>query len=64
MKASTGDKFALFIVGLWFVALGGWVANIYKLISTGMVIAEWGGMEIARVVGVLVAPLGAVLGFF
>ena len=48
---------------LVLLGAGGWVANIYKLVSTGFVIAQWGGMEILRVIGVVVAPLGAVLGY-
>lgn len=45
------------------VMLGGWVANIIKLVGTGFTVAQWGGMEVARVIGVFVPPLGAVLGF-
>jgi hypothetical protein len=50
--------------GFMFLMLGGWCANIYKIIGTGFEIAQWGGMEVARVIGVFVAPLGCVLGFF
>ena len=50
------------IIGL--LGLGGWCANIYKLLTTGIELASWGGMEIARVIGIFVAPLGAVLGWF
>ncbi|AUR89353.1 TMhelix containing protein [Vibrio phage 1.122.B._10N.286.46.F8] len=49
---------------LIFTAFGGWCANIYKIIDTGFEIAQWGGMEVGRIIGVFVAPLGAVLGFF
>lgn len=44
--------------------LGGWCANIYKLVNTGFELASWGGMEVVRVIGVFVAPLGVLLGFF
>lgn len=57
-------KLSLFIIALWIAAAIGWVINIVKIVSSGFVIAEWGGMEVARIIGVLVAPLGAVLGWF
>lgn len=43
------------------VAMGyGWVMNIVSLVqATGIA-----GMEIARIAGIFVAPLGAVLGYF
>ena len=47
-----------------FVAFIGWIMNIWKIIDSGFVLAEWGGMQVARVIGVFVAPLGAVLGWF
>jgi hypothetical protein len=50
-------------IGFAVVALGGWIANIVKLINSGFEVAQWGGMEVARVIGIFVAPLGAVLGF-
>ena len=49
---------------LWFAAAGGWIANIYKIITLSFTVSEWGGMEVARVVGVFLVPLGAVLGYF
>lgn len=57
-------SFALVILSIVLLGFGGWCANIYKIFQTGLSIAEWGGMEIARVIGVFVAPLGALLGFF
>lgn len=45
-------------------AVIGWIMNIWKIIDSGFVLAEWGGMQVARVIGVFVAPLGAVLGWF
>jgi hypothetical protein len=41
-------------------AIGGYIANIVKLIASH----EEMGMMIARAIGILVAPLGAILGFF
>ena len=44
------------------VGIGGYIANIVKLI--GMLGGEINAMLIARGVGVFAAPLGAILGFF
>ena len=54
-----------FLASVWLlmlVGLGGWVANIVKLI--GMDFANITGMLIVRAAGIFVPPLGAVLGFF
>lgn len=48
---------------LGLLAFIGWILNIIKIIGSGFVLAEWGGMEVARIIGVFVAPLGAVLGW-
>ncbi|AOV02423.1 hypothetical protein [Delftia tsuruhatensis] len=60
-KGFTGSE--LFIVG-WLVllvlGLGGWIANIVKIINTGFDVFT--GLLIARCIGVFIAPLGAVLG--
>lgn len=52
------------IVSFSILMFGGWVANIIKLVGTGFTIAQWGGLEVARVIGVFVPPIGSVLGFF
>lgn len=44
-----------------FTAGVGWVMNIVKLV--GMLGGDITAMFIARIVGVAIAPLGAVLGF-
>ena len=49
---------AIIIAGFY-----GWVQNIITIVHAGPV-ADWGGMIIVRAIGVVVAPLGAVLGFF
>jgi pheromone shutdown protein TraB len=48
-----------------YVAIGvtlllGWILNIVKLIQADTI----SGMEIARVAGIFVAPLGGLLGYF
>ena len=58
-------RIAFFVgVAFWLAMAGGYVANIYKLCLTGFEVATWGGFEIARAAGILVAPLGAILGYF
>lgn len=57
-KKQGGNAF----VGLLLVLLcvGGWVANIVHLVKAEHI----AGMEIARIAGIFVAPLGVVLGYF
>lgn len=50
-----------FAVVVFLTLVGGWVANVVKIVGTGF--ADFNGMLIARCIGVFVAPLGAVLGF-
>jgi hypothetical protein len=40
----------------------GWILNIVKLVQSEFVLTS--GMSIARAIGVFVAPLGSILGFF
>lgn len=50
------------LVGL--AAIVGWIMNIFKIIDSGFVLAQWGGLQVARVIGVFMPPLGAILGWF
>ena len=43
--------------------LGGWCANIYTIVTTPEIFPLT-GMMVARIIGIFVAPLGGVLGFF
>lgn len=52
---------ALFVVLLWLAAAIGWVINIVKLI--GSINDPVTVMHILRSVGIIFAPLGAVLGY-
>lgn len=49
------------IVALWLAGIVGWVMNIITIINIAPL--EMTGMLVARVIGVFVAPLGAVLGY-
>lgn len=55
---TTGE---LVIVLLLLVGGGGWIANIVKL--AGMDFGAVTGMLVIRAIGIVVAPLGAVMGF-
>ena len=51
----------LMIVGIWLAVVGGWIANIVKLI--GLSFDPLTLELILRLVGIFVFPLGAVMGF-
>jgi len=53
----------IFAIALAIAAGAGWIMNIVEIVG----IENWndlGGMEIVRIIGVPLAPLGAVLGWF
>lgn len=54
---------ALLVVVLWAVMAVGWIMNIFDVV--GMAEANlMTAMFVIRCIGILVFPLGAVLGFF
>lgn len=62
MKKHQGfAAYALMLCALLAVGIGGWIANIVKLVGMDQVLTT--GMGIARIVGIFIAPLGSVLGF-
>lgn len=66
MKTQRGNVAAtlyFLIVGFLLAGvIGGWIWNVVKIVQSGFEI--WNGMLIARCIGVFVAPLGSVLGWF
>lgn len=60
-KQKGSTMIQLMIVGIWLAVVGGWIANIVKLI--GMTIDPLTLEVILRAVGIFVFPLGAVMGF-
>lgn len=46
---------------VWIAAIGGWIANIVKLAA--MINDPVTGFLVLRAVGIVVKPLGAVLGY-
>lgn len=50
------------IIAAVALGAGGWIANIVKIVGSDF--GHITGMLVMRIIGVFVAPLGAVLGFF
>lgn len=56
-------SFEMIILTLWGCVIVGWIANIVKFV--GMIGSnEVTTMFLARLIGIPVGPLGAVLGYF
>ena len=51
---------AIFLV--WVAAVVGWIMNIVAIAGSSFDVLS--GMLVLRIVGIFVAPLGAVLGYF
>lgn len=56
-----GMVVGLGLIAFGIAAIGGWIANIVKLVD--MVDGEVTGMFIARCVGVIAGPFGSILGY-
>lgn len=59
LKYLVGIQIAL-VVALVY----GYVQNLLALIHTNLALAEFGAMEISRAIGLIVFPLGCILGYF
>ena len=55
------NLFELTVVIIWLVGAIGWIANIYKLANSSFDVLT--GMLVLRIVGIFLAPLGAILGY-
>ena len=67
MKTQNGyTSVELVIAMFWLLVVPagvfGWVWNIVKIIHTCCAVID--GMLIVRVIGIFVAPLGAIIGYF
>lgn len=63
MKLQKGNgSVALFIILIWVFAVGGWIANIVKIVLS--IDLPLTGLFVFRCIGIIVAPLGAILGWF
>lgn len=47
---------------VWLAAIGGWIANIVKLVNS-LPMDPVTGMDILRIVGIFAAPLGCIMGY-
>jgi len=54
-------KFHIAVIIIALLGAIGWIANVVKLVGMGF--TDISGMLIARSIGVVLAPLGAVLGY-
>ena len=52
---------ALSVIGLWVAAVIGWIMNIFTLYH--MSFETMTGELIVRVIGIFVAPIGAIMGY-
>ena len=64
MNKQKGNAAIGYLIGFGIVAAGlvGWIMNIVSIAHANF--SDINGMLILRVVGIFVAPLGAVLGYF
>lgn len=61
MKKITVGWFTMLVLVSLFLALAGWIANLFKIFGTSF--EPLTAIAVMRVVGIFVAPLGSVLGF-
>lgn len=55
-----GVLFFLAVIGLIILSFIGWVLNILALVGAN----AFGVLEVVRVIGIFVAPVGTILGWF
>ena len=49
---------------IWIIAATGWLMNILVILSLSTPMLEYAALDILRIVGIFIAPLGAILGLF
>jgi hypothetical protein len=52
----------IFVLVVWLLGVIGWIMNLITIANSSFDVIT--GMLVLRVVGVFVAPLGAILGYF
>ena len=55
-----GEMLLLVWIGMWLAGLVGWCMNLYKLVG---ICCEPTGWLLLRAIGLIVLPLGAIVGF-
>lgn len=53
--------FQIVMALLWIAAIGGWIANIVKLIY--LIGSDFGLLAVLRIVGIFAGPFGSIMGF-
>ena len=61
---AAGAVFIIVYFGVILLMLGGWVANLVKLVGSVLANEPIGTMVVARAVGLFAFPLGSILGWF
>jgi hypothetical protein len=56
-----GETLLVLWLGLWLAGLVGWCMNLYKLVTICCDPTAW---FVVRAIGIVVLPLGAIVGFF
>lgn len=68
MNKHNGDGIALTFIAIYSILIAvlliGWLVNIYTIATSDVGISEYGAVEILRIVGIFIAPLGGILGWF
>lgn len=54
--------YVIFVFSVWIIAIIGWIWNIAKIIESDLTPITT--MLILRFIGIFIAPLGSVLGYF
>ena len=57
------DIAKVFIVLIFLLGIYGWIANIVKIVTISTELAQWGVLEVFRIIGIFIPLIGAVLGF-
>ena len=61
---NAGATFLIVYFGVILLMLGGWIANLAKLVSAVLANEPIGTLVVARAVGLFAFPLGSILGWF
>lgn len=64
MKCNTPVSVAVVLLSMFVAGIYGWVLNILALVHFQGGISQAGFLEVLRVIGVFMAPLGSILGLF
>lgn len=52
------------IIGVWITAVIGWIINLIDVVQLAIANSPLTTLFVAKIIGIVVAPLGAILGIF